>query len=618
MANVPEVRQDRVGPAPLPGRRLSIDAPLEAFGGGSAVAGPVQQLQGLADDEVARQQKERERYDGLAFQAADTDLAERENALLHDPTSGALVQRTADPNGALTLADKVQKDFDLAVQESQKKLSNDAQRQAFKARAADRRADVRRSVMRYADQEIDRHDGEALKTGLSAAYTEALQNAGDRTMVEKAIGRQMGALVAYAQRHKVTDAVLDAQIAEEVSRTHRGVIEALVNAKQTGLARERLEFYESELQGDDLTRARSLVKTGETLGEATRIGDEILEKFESRVAGDKEAAKIEDPSLRREVEQYLDYQRGRRTAAETADRHALVSSALNDVYNKVRPGASAAEVVGLERWERMDAKDKDSVVKVWREANGLDVERKSDPYALGQTYKLSRSGALAEYTLEQIQTEFLPKLGRQDYEQLLGRWETSTKAKTDALAKAKWEGLLKDDERIFDALKGTKMYGLKPGDTMDVMDDKKDTDGKKSSGFQAFRRLVDREYRSFHPDGKEPSTSEKETILARLAYNYTKEVTLKRYDLGVDWMDSDEVRRIAELTDAELDTEEFAIEPKHKTALFNMAHSTANLLPAGMTEASFFEKYRGRVNRAFVAGLRGESDQRIKDILSGR
>lgn len=311
MPTVPEGRR-RVGLAPLPGVRVDPSAPAGAFQRSTFDAGPVAQ----AAQQLYEQHQQQ--VDQVAVLDADNQLSQ----ITTDLTRQALSRRGVDALGAKQEAED---GWNKATSDIEANLGGSPRaKEAFRQRAAARYQNLYATVERHADSEFKQHDDAVATEGINQRYNSAL-TAATPEQRDLAFAEIKAIITQHAQRNGESD-LAPARIATAVSRTHAGILEAMVNGGQDLAAKDYLAQHRAELVGKDLIGAEHLLRKATQLGEAQRQADRITGSALSLMAGRAEAAKIEDPEVRedteRRVRQYF--------ADRAADERQRQAQAFND------------------------------------------------------------------------------------------------------------------------------------------------------------------------------------------------------------------------------------------------------------------------------------------------
>src|SRR3990167_8462742 len=173
MPSVPLSQNAGVGRQALPGPRVGVRAPLEAFGGGAAIKAI--DTGGLADVTRKIYLEERQKADDVAQVASGSQLAALHTKLLLNAKS----QMGAN---AFTTPEDVSTDWQKGTEEIAKSLTNDVQRANFARMAAVNQTQLNGSVQAhvaqqrlvYTGQQLDSYIKNARDVGLATGTAEGV------------------------------------------------------------------------------------------------------------------------------------------------------------------------------------------------------------------------------------------------------------------------------------------------------------------------------------------------------------------------------------------------------------------------------------------------------------
>lgn len=646
MPQVPRYNLPRERTAPVPGVRVSPEPPDLGQAGQDAV---FQQLRGLQQDALKIEMQERAKANETRLSEERRALNDWEYATIHDPKTGAMAKRGKH---AFSVPDDLQQGFDAFVKEREKGLATDEQRAAYRELTTARRA----HVMQWAAGHV-RQQSEAVH---AAEYDAALESSKARAATDPT---QAGLELAIV-RDKVAKRAQELGLGEEMTarelqthetELHFRAISSLLAAHRSTEAEAYFAKVESRLTDEAARRLRPAIAEERLRQQSTRMAEDIyarasmspnaiirrniLDKAkaegwsEAQLAErlsihDAVAAKspdldepqgrlrkamdlvraIKDPALQDAVKARVQHRFQEEQAADALEYDQLLESAWTSIENG--KSLDAITPLILQRLKPQDRRQLEARVAQFAKRQ----EPATNDAVLTALHSLAHQD-LAAYTPAQMMA-LRAQLNDEDYRKMLTRWNAAREATADDTKARKWKSIFSTEENILEAIRDGGYGGITRTDSLsDIAQDE-----KKSATYQRLRRQVDAAFQAWAQahKGENPDDETQEKILDRLRLTWAKELRLKRFDFGVDWLDADEVRKLADLTDEDLTNEVVDIPQPLKEELFHLIRSDRNVVPQGMTVEQFEEKYRERLNRAFVAGVRGASDQRLKDILAGR
>lgn len=322
MPQVPILGINQVQSAQGPQARVDTSVNQEAFGLGAAKS--------VGPDIAAFAQKIKNDADQVAAMEAENKLIKYQNDFLYDPEKGMIAKKGKD---AFNLQNDLNESFAKANAEIAEGLSNPVQRAMFEKAAAGRRADMEAQTNKYMSSQIQQYDDETTEANVLAERNNAANVYQDPDLLAKSIIRQQEAIVAYGNRHGLSNEVIKSKIDDTISKTHTSVIsrmltngddlaaEAYYNANKDGVLGLQKEAVEKELE------------VGSTRGKAFRFGDEVTAKGMTEAQAYAEAAKEENPKVREAKEQRVSKIFNMKNEAEQERQKSLVQSAA-DYFDK--------------------------------------------------------------------------------------------------------------------------------------------------------------------------------------------------------------------------------------------------------------------------------------------
>jgi hypothetical protein len=265
MPTVPR-RLDSIGTAPLPGVRVSPEAPAAAFGvpgNGVDVATPALKLVGQYA------QQERDKADQVAFLDADNQLAK-----LHtDLETGALQRKGKDAMGAL---EAVNTDWQKGVGEIENTLTNDRQRMAFQRAASSRYQSLYANVERHTAAESEQYDRDVSTAALNVRADAALKNYDDPAAVQTAVEQSRAIIQGVGRRLGWDSTVTDEAIAKQTSQLQANVIKQYASSKQLAQLLAYYDAHKDDLVGEDAVQASKIAAAAKVQNDGDTAARNIL------------------------------------------------------------------------------------------------------------------------------------------------------------------------------------------------------------------------------------------------------------------------------------------------------------------------------------------------------
>lgn len=466
MPRIPTLQQ-QVGTAPLPGVRLSPDAPSAAF----QPPAPTD-LSGAADFF----QREKAKADQLAVLDADNQLSE----LSLELQSAALQRRGKDALGASQ---------DIAEQWQQRSAVIEGtlrgvQRDAYRQRESARWASLHETVERHAAGEARTFDDQTTTAAITNRLNDALSNYQDPTKVAGAIAETRAIRADYARRNGLSPEVAQQQLGEDVSRVHVHVIGRMLAAGDDQTAATYYTAHAGDVVGADKESIDRALESASTLGAAQRKADAILATPDLTRADAFAAAKDEtDPKVRKLVEATLD------EAFARQDRNTR--DARDQLYQRAAVRAEQTGARPMDVWWTLTAQERESIdARLKQMATGTPARTDDVMY-----YRLVRAAATnpQAFAKENLAVYF-PYLASSDRQEL-ARMQAAV-IKGDDKTDAHLVGIRTSQRIVDDALLG---LGVDPSP------DPRKNKGDVEIGLK-FRRAVDDEVRALEQRTQKKAT----------------------------------------------------------------------------------------------------------------
>lgn len=315
---MPEVRRygvRKVGTDPLQGgRRTAAETPTSTGAGLAQAEGQraesLAHLGGVIGQFGASQQariweEERRRADEVAAMDVDTRLGQWTNKRMYDPETGALNVRGKD---ALPLPEQVMGEFNDVAGEVERGLTTDRQRAAFQRIKAQHAEQLDVQLRRHVFQEMRAYDAGVVEATVETAHESAIANAPDSRRVDIEMKKAVSAITGAAKTQGWSPEVVQKKVDDVQSATMVGVINNLLAADNTTLAKQYFTDNKDLLKGNALTQVQKALEVGGQRAEAQQQTDEILAAGGTLTEQRDKAKAIQDPEVRDLVQQRLEHE----------------------------------------------------------------------------------------------------------------------------------------------------------------------------------------------------------------------------------------------------------------------------------------------------------------------
>jgi hypothetical protein len=368
MPRVPTYER-RVRPAALPSARIEARRTPESEGAGVARAKAAQgeavaHLGAVTADAgvrafTAEYDARQDREDAAIFLASSRQLAELEHTMTYGD-QGYLAAQGLDAQAA---REKVRASFDEQAGLIVGQARNDRQRVAIQRAIDARRASIDDGAARHAEQQLTTFYATETAAFLKVTGNSAVAHAqrGDLPRARMDLESGEAALKDFAARNpQIGPETLKQQLEEFRTGVHSGVIDALLQNKQDGLARIYYEEAKPEIAGGAQRGIEEKLEEGTLRGVGQQVTDAIvaaggtvqeqrakvraISDEASPLPGDVAALGVDRARLRDDVEQRFEQQYARAQREEAEALEQLVDQAYNAIDDQPELGTDAVPV----------------------------------------------------------------------------------------------------------------------------------------------------------------------------------------------------------------------------------------------------------------------------------
>lgn len=294
MPTVPRLQQPQVKETGYSAPRVSVDAPIEAFGGGASMDKVNSAAMGLAGQADKIFQEEKKKADELVVTDAYAQLVKVKNRLTYDPKDGAMTRQGRDAFGVV---DEFGAKYDAEADTIEQTLKTDDQRKAFQKIRFNQRMDFDGSLQKHLYSESERYDNETTKAGLEAAREDAIMNYQDPERLQASLKIQRDIVMQHAARKGAGPEQAQALLAEAEGDTHAQIMTRMLANGQDLEAKAYFDANKDKFH-KNITRVEAALEEGSIRGESQRKADEIMGMGLPLAQAIAQAKKVEDPKLR--------------------------------------------------------------------------------------------------------------------------------------------------------------------------------------------------------------------------------------------------------------------------------------------------------------------------------
>lgn len=435
--NSPQVRDRGVAQV-----RVNDSLPVEAFGGGRQIERLTNAVQDLGRGVDDAFEKARDDADRVEVMRGANELEAAENNELLNPETGAL---NSKGKSAFERSQKARENMRARIDQIAETLSNDRQKEKFKAFAQGRFNDFDRKLLLHENEEGKRYDNQQTELFVANERNAAVREFNNPKRVEQSLVNQEVELKKFAERNGLPPEWVEKSVLESKSKTHAGIIERLLNENKDIEAKSWYEKNQDQLTEDQKTDLIKTLEVGSLRAEGMRRSDLLFNKYRNNMSqAFEEARQIDDPKLRDETMERL---RGNFAIYERAEREKVEN--LHKTATDIIETQGSVDKIPASIWKQFSLSER-SQLKNYAQARaeGRDVQTDWDVY-----YDLRTMAAQPELREKFMQTNLIGyrnKLGNTEFKQLV---ELQAGLRNgDGRAAKTLDGIRSDRQIVMDAL----------------------------------------------------------------------------------------------------------------------------------------------------------------------
>jgi hypothetical protein len=352
---VPRLDRPRVQEQAAPAFRQSVNAGVDAFGGGAALNGVTQAAQGLASAGQQMYLEEKAKADDVATQEAYVALKKMKQAKLWDPKEGALARQGKDSFGAL---DEYGTSFDTEADKIEEGLSNDTQKALFRKMRQSEKLEFDGSLQKHIFQETQKFDDQTTAATIQVERDEALLNYTDPAKIQKSLTMVRAAALSNADRMGLSPELTQLKVQGEISKTHSAIVDRYLANGQDLEAKAYFDANKADITGQDAAAMEKALEAGNTLGESQRKATEIMQtNGGSLSAALEQARQIENPNVQEATVREIKTRFGEQELVKKDADETRFRNAANVIeQTKQRPPANVWANLSLQERNALDSR----------------------------------------------------------------------------------------------------------------------------------------------------------------------------------------------------------------------------------------------------------------------
>lgn len=600
MASLPRYGEPKVNQEPVPAQRLPVEAPPAAFGLSREADAAYDQTQRALGDIEGVALLEKKKADQVASMDAWNQLERKKTALI----SSFYQKKMKD---ALAVPDSVKTDWRKSLSDVERGLSSDTQRQAFRRLSLSTEAELDKALQLHVARERESYYKHVSNETIASFMDKAQR---EPEYMEEYLGMARATLQDMAEREGADPKWVDNEALQLNSRAHTNRIETLLAEEQFAKARAHFETYKEQLLPNQVSRLEALTRQGKDVDEMHRESDRIWAMGLGPKEMIQEAEKLQG-DLRKRVTNDLKERLAFEHQAQKLDqdrRFEAGAARIRDM-NVSGKAQNAMEAIGLTEWEKLEEREKQALEKMFAASRGTGgFPEKSDARALARFYGYSRNDFLRMTNADMLR-EFYPTLSEAHFKMAMDRWQQAHD--DNDKARENFDDWTNTNQMLYDVMAEAKLgdSGAVAGRPVAEMYTAERGNETAANVYHRFQE----EFRARAAGLKRDPQGRVNPLLAReearkLALELKQKVTFDRIiDKDVSLID---------LTEENIQDETFAIKPEVLKAYYDMAKGVTGGPSPSTSQDKWYEQARSRVNRAFVADLKGASNAEILNILT--
>jgi hypothetical protein len=384
----------------------SVNTPVEAYGGGKANQLAILAKAGSVYNDIYLDFKKK--ADEIKVTEAQYKLADYTGKMMN-PVDGALSRKGKD---SFDLLSNFPDEYSKALSEIEKDLSDD-QKAMFSGYSVKEKMRIERQLQDHVSTETIRYDNETTKNFVNSMKNRAAADYKDLDAVDSYIKDISIKLEEKAVRDGMSKADISALIDKETSEAYAGTIQQMIANDKEDVALEYFNFKKSEIKdAETREKLQKMVDEGANRKNAQKMVDQFVTSGQSETAAYNKARQIEDSKLRKEVEDRIKLDYGRRDAAR---KDALEKTTIR-MFNMVEKGGDPRKDPV---WQSLEPAQRNTIIAYMKRAVDGD-EAVTDPVLYrGLKDKISDPETRNEFMKENL-FNYVNKLNKNQFDELRG------------------------------------------------------------------------------------------------------------------------------------------------------------------------------------------------------
>jgi len=248
------------------------------------------------------QLEEKAKADKLSLMKAQNDYDSFLGEYLHNKDTGALTKKG---ESAFNLDDDFEVQHKAKIEEINKTLNNDEQKQSFNFYASDKKISSKNLIYGHIEKEKNDFSNTQATARVNLLQEQASQNPYSPKAIADSLKEQNKAIINLGQLNGLPQEKVDQLILEANSKTHRGVLNTYLNKGEDVIAQQYFNHVSKDMTSSDREMVQKSLEVTSTLGQSQRLTENIMGANLSQSESLKKARLIQDPKIQDMVVQRI-------------------------------------------------------------------------------------------------------------------------------------------------------------------------------------------------------------------------------------------------------------------------------------------------------------------------
>lgn len=352
--------------------------------------------------------KAQDQADQLVVLEKRREFERAKTKALFDEKEGALF---AQGKNAFEAQNKANETLSKTGKELIDSLSNERQKNLFNNYLGNEEVDINRRLTIHTSQEIRKHDEDLTRSSLDSLLNRAMTDFSNPNKIAENLAEQEILIRQMGERNGLAPEIIDSEILKQKSTTHINILAKMAsNQMDIGASKYFAAVKESMTEADQI-KADKMLKESSYRGQSQRFVDQLNQRGLGLEEGLNEAAKIQDPRLREEVEQRFSRVINLKQQADNFRQEKIQMSALNLIDQ-----GKGIDAIPVEQWSSLDDNRRKGIMSYMSaKARGEDKRTDFEVY-----YDLKEMAAEYPDKFQQVNIlDYQNKLSNSDLKQMI-------------------------------------------------------------------------------------------------------------------------------------------------------------------------------------------------------